>query len=618
MDTSIDVERADSLLSGAANLHVSSPTMQTLPRPVPWARTLALLWLGLGLAACRTHPTPTAGPAPATATAPAPAASPLRAGVVAANPIAVEAGLEVLRAGGSAADAAVAVQATLGLVEPQSSGLGGGAFMLYYDAHTRTVTAFDGRETAPAGAQPDMFLDAAGKPLSYPDAVTSGRATGVPGAIAMLGLAQARYGKRPWRELFDGAIRTAEEGFVVPQRLGRFANSTYTQATLHDARALFTKPDGTRIQAGDTWRNPAYAETLRTVAARGPRALLEGELARQIVSRTHDEPRPGTLTLADLAAYQPVASPPLCRPFRVYVVCVPPPPSSGVSLLELLGLLERTDIATRGPADAQAWYLFVEASRLMYADRDQYVADPRYVAVPVDGLVDPRYLDDRARLIGPRAATAPPAPGTPPGASLTWAGRDATLDVPGTSHFVVVDDAGNVVSMTTSVESLFGSGRAVGGFFLNNQLTDFSFRAVDDAGHAVANAVAGGKRPRSSMSPVIVLTRDDGRFVAALGSPGGSSILAYNAKALMGLLLWDLPLQQAFDLPNVIARGNDIAGEAAKLPPAVLEGLAERGVTVKPGRGEESGLHGVALRGAAHDQFDTGADTRREGVWREQ
>jgi len=547
----------------------------------------------------------------------APTAAVLSPGVTAANPIAVEAGLEVLRAGGGAADAAVAVQAALGLVEPQSSGLGGGAFLLYYDAQTGTITAFDGRETAPAGATPDMFLDEKGEPLSYSDAVTSGRSTGVPGAVAMLGLVQSQHGKLAWKDLFDAPIRAAEYGFTVPQRLGRFANSTFTQATLPDARTLFTKPDGTLIKAGDTLRNPAYAATLRVVAERGPRALLEGPLAEQIVARTRAEPRPGTLTLADLAAYRPAESAPLCRPFRVYLVCVPPPPSSGVGLLQLLGLLERTDIAQRGPTDPQAWLLFAEASRLMYADRDRYVADPRFVAVPVEGLLDTRYLDDRARLIGARAAAAAPEPGTPPGAVMTRAGIDATADIPGTSHFVIVDDQGDVVSMTTSVESLFGSGRAVGGFFLNNQLTDFSFRAVDDSGRAVANAVAGGKRPRSSMSPVLVLQRDSGAFVAALGSPGGSAILAYNAKALIGLLAWDLPLQQAFDLPNVIARGSDFYGEMPRISPELAAQLAERGVALKSGRGEESGLHGVAVRGNPA-AFEAAADPRREGVWRPQ
>ena len=579
-----------------------------------------LALLALGAAGCRNAPA-----TPGTATTRAPTAAQavtsksvtLTPGVVAANPIAVEAGLEVLRAGGGAADAAVAVQAALGLVEPQSSGLGGGAFLLYYDAQTGAITAFDGRETAPAGATPDMFLDEKGTPLSYPDAVTSGRSTGVPGAVAMLGLVHSKHGRLPWKSLFDAPIRAADQGFVVPQRLGRFANSTFTQATLPDARALFTKPDGTIVQAGDTLRNPAYADTLRTIAARGSRALLEGPLAQQIVARTRLAPRPGTLTAQDMAAYQPAEVQPLCRPFRVYVVCVPPPPSSGVGVLELLGLLERTDIASRGPADPQAWLLFAEASRLMYADRDRYVTDPHFVAVPVEGLLDKGYLDSRAQLIGERAAASAPEAGTPPGAVMTLAGIDATDEVPGTSHFVIVDDRGDVISMTTSVESLFGSGRAVGGFFLNNQLTDFSFTAVDEAGRPVANAVAGGKRPRSSMSPAIVLRKADGAFVAAVGSPGGSAILAYNAKALIGLLAWDLPLQDAINLPNVIARGPDFYGEMPRISPELAAQLAEKGIALKSGRGEESGLHGVAVRGNP-PAFETGADPRREGVWRPQ
>jgi gamma-glutamyltranspeptidase/glutathione hydrolase len=570
-----------------------------------YRRFLACSALAL-LVACQHAPGPSSR-TPATAST----RLALPAGVVAANPLAVDAGVAVLNAGGSAVDAAVAVQATLGLVEPQSSGLGGGAFLLYFDARSGKVTAFDGRETAPAGATPDMFLDANGQPLPFMDAVTSGRSTGAPGAIAMLGLAHERFGHLPWRSLFGAAEKAADQGFVVPKRLGTFAGGTFPQARLADAKALFSRPDGTPVQIGDVIRNPAYAATLRTVAAKGPRALLEGDIAGRIAERTHVEPRPGTLTRADLARYRPHESQPICRPHRLYVICVPPPPSSGVALLQLLGLLERTDIATRGPDDPQAWFLFVEASRLMYADRDRYIADPAFVTVPVDALLDPRYLDQRAALIGPQArAEAPPA--GEPLADLRR-GRDATNEVAGTSHFVVVDAQGNVVSMTTSVESLFGSGRAVDGFFLNNQLTDFSFVAVE-GGRPVANAIAPGKRPRSSMSPVIVLTRD-GQLAAALGSPGGSAILEYNAKVLIGVLDWGLTMQQAIDLPNLYARDKDFYGEVAKLSPEVRAGLAGRGVVVKSGRGEESGLHGVIVRGPG--QLETGADPRREGVWKQ-
>jgi gamma-glutamyltranspeptidase/glutathione hydrolase len=557
---------------------------------------LTVLALVLALTACQQTPVRDQGSAPART-----------AGVAAANPYAVEAGLEVLRAGGSATDAAVAVQAMLGLVEPQSSGIGGGAFLLHFDAASGKVTAFDGRETAPAGATPDMFLGPEAQPLDWRVGVVGGRSTGVPGVMPMLGAAQAHFGKLPWKNLFDPAIRAAEQGFVVPGRLARFANGPWPQANLEDAQALFSRADGKRIQAGDQFANPAYGATLRRLAERGPRALLEPPASTEIIERTRAEPLPGSLEQADFDAYQPRVGEPVCGPYRIYLVCVPPPPSSGVALLQLLAILDRTDIAARGPGDPQAWYLFAEASRLMYADRNEYVADPAFVAVPIAGLLDPGYVAARAALISERAGP-PPAAGQPSGVAR---GKDATREAAGTSHFVVIDAAGNAVSVTTSVESLFGSGRAVRGFFVNNQLTDFSFRPVED-GKPVANAVAGGKRPRSSMSPVIVLD-GEGRLVAALGSPGGSAILAYNAKVLVGLLAWNLPMQQAIDLPNLIASGSSYFGEAPKFPPTVLEGLAARGIEVKPGRGEESGLHGVAVR--ADGTLDGAADPRREGQW---
>jgi len=557
---------------------------------------------------------------PAAVRSPSPAAAPatsVTAGVAAANPYAVEAGLEVLRAGGSAADAAVAVQAMLGLVEPQSSGIGGGAFLLHYDAQTGRITAFDGREAAPAAATPGLFLAEDGEPLARREAVTSGRSTGVPGVMPMLGAAHERFGRLPWSRLFDAPIRAAAEGFTVPQRLGAYVNGRvpgsgaswhFTQAGLPDARALFSRPDGSTVQPGDLLRNPAYAETLQALAERGPRALLEPPIADRIIARTHDDPLPGTLSQRDFDSYEPRMGEPVCGPFLVYVVCVPPPPSSGVSLLQLLAILDATDIASRGPEDPQAWFLFAEASRLMYADRNEYIADPKFVEVPVYELLAPEYVAARAAQIGERAGPAPTA-GRPPGFER---GADATVEASGTSHFVIVDGEGDVVSMTTSVESIFGSGRAVGGFFLNNQLTDFSFQP-EAGGEPVANAVAGGKRPRSSMSPVIVLD-GEGKLVAALGSPGGSSILAYNAKALVGLLAWRMPLQQAIGLPNLVASGGNFYGEADRLPAAVIRGLVDRGIEVKSGRGENSGLHGIVVK--EDGRIEGAADPRREGVWR--
>jgi gamma-glutamyltranspeptidase/glutathione hydrolase len=549
----------------------------------------------------RPHPAPLASAPETTGTA-------AHAMVAAANPMAVDAGLAVLRRGGSAIDAAVAVQAVLGLVEPQSSGLGGGAFMVYYDARTRQVTAYIGRETAPAGATPDMFLGPDGKPLPFYTAVLSGRSTGVPGAIAMLGLAHAQHGRLAWSGLFGRAEHLAEDGFVVPQRMAAAASSNAPQAATPDAVRYFTKPDGTRVQAGDVMKNPAYAHSLRLIAARGPAGLLGGPLARAIVARTREGPLPGTLTLADLSSYRPEVSPALCRPYRVWVVCLPPAPSGGPGVLEALGLLQRTDIDRHGPDDAQGWYLFSQASRLMYADRDRYEGDPDFVATPIEGLLSAGYLDGRVKLIGPEAGPAP-KPGDPPGAGAR--APDHTLEPGGTSHFVIVDPAGNVVSMTTTVESVFGSGRMVGGFFLNNQLTDFSFAPKEPDGAPAANAVAPHKRPRSAMSPTIVLDRQ-GRFVAAIGSPGGPGIIAYDLKALVGLLDWKLSVQQAIDLPNLIARGNVYDAELAKFPPEVVQALAARGEHLVAGAGAEgSGLHGVVAVG---DKLVGAADPRREGV----
>ncbi|WP_243406237.1 gamma-glutamyltransferase, partial [Sphingosinicella sp. YJ22] len=335
--------------------------------------------------------------------------------VAAANPLAAEAGMNVLRRGGSAVDAAIAVEAMLSLVEPQSSGLGGGAFMTHYDAATRRVSVYDGRETAPAGATPDMFLDDNGQALPFGQAVVSGRATGVPGVVRMLDMAHREHGRLPWSGLFGDAERTAREGFVVSPRLGRFTNGRSPQNATPDVRAYFAEADGTPVDPGDRLRNPAYADFLRRLAAEGPDALHRGPTAERIVARLAAGPLPGAMTMADLGGYRPVKRDPLCRPYRAYLICVPPPPSSGVALLQLMGMLERTDIAARGPADPQAWYLFAEASRLMYADRDLYVGDPAFVSVPVAGLLDPAYVSARAALIGPQAGP-PPLPGTPPGA----------------------------------------------------------------------------------------------------------------------------------------------------------------------------------------------------------
>ncbi|USQ96510.1 gamma-glutamyltransferase [Caulobacter sp. RL271] len=529
--------------------------------------------------------------------------------VAAANPLAVEAGLRVLRDGGSAVDAAVAIQAVLGLVEPQSSGLGGGAFMVFYDAKTGKVTAYDGRETAPSGAGPDMFLGNDGKPLPFVTALLSGRSTGVPGAVAMLAEAQKAHGKIAWSALFKDAETLADDGFVVSPRLaGMISTTRAPQPSQPDAVKYFTKPDGTRYQAGDVLKNPAYADTVRKIAAQGPSALLEGPIAQAIVDRLHQGDLPSTITLEDLKTYKPRSAPALCRPWKVYTVCVPNPQSSGLAVIQALQMLEHTDIGKRGPTDPVAWTQLAQAERVMYADRDRYVGDPAFVTVPVDGLLDPQYVAERAKLITDTAGEAPPF-GHPKGAPKV--GVDMTKEPGGTTHLVVVDPQGNVVSMTTTVESIFGNGRMVGGFFLNNQLTDFSFAPKEKDGAPAANAIAAGKRPRSSMAPLIVLDKK-GKLVAALGSPGGNAILSYNLKAMVGLFYWNLNMQQAVSLPNIVARGDTFSGDADWFGPDMLAALNARGVNIKVGQIEGSGLHGVIVRPGG--MLEGGADPRREGV----
>lgn len=561
------------------------------------AVAIAVLFLACAPVAPPQAQDPAAPPSPRSA-----AAAPF---VIAANPLAAEAGMAVLGRGGSAADAAIAVQAMLSLVEPQSSGMGGGAFLHYYDGATGNLTVYDGREVAPAQASRTMFLDEDGEPLGYREAVVSGRATGVPGAVAALALAHREHGALPWDGLFDAAIRTAADGFVVSPRLGRFLQRGFPQLEVPDADAYFSHPDGRRLQIGDRLRNPAYADFLRRLSAQGPAALYRGETAARIVERTRQGPYGGRMTLADLASYRPIKREPICRPYRAYRVCAPPPPSSGVGFLQLLGLLERTDIAERGPEDPRAWFLFAEASRIMYADRDRYVGDDP--SVPIAGLLDPGYIDSRAALIGETAAQTVEA-GVPPGAALP--AEDHTREPAGTSHFIVRDAAGNVISMTTTVESIFGTGRMVDGFFLNNQLTDFSFDPNREDGTPSPNAVAPGKRPRSSMIPLILLD-GEGDFAGAIGSAGGNAILAYVGKSLVGAIDWGLPMQEALALPNLVARGNRIGGEVDDFDPAIIAYLAEHGIEVTPGRGEDSGVHAVLIR---EGRVDGGYDPRREGV----
>jgi len=573
-------------------------------------RQIAAVLVPVLLAGCQTatdiHGAPSSTTAsPQAVSAPSSAASLARGPfVAAANPLAVEAGMTVLRRGGSAVDAAVAIQAVLGLVEPQSSGLGGGAFLMSYDAETGTVTAYDGRETAPASATPELFYED-GKPLSFIDAVLSGRSTGAPGAVAMLAMAQKDHGKLAWRDLFGDAERLARDGFTVSPRLAGMINGRSPQARTRWASAYFTKPDGTRYQAGDTLKNPAYADTVARLAQQGPGVVYGGPIGRDIAAAVREGPRPGGLTEADIAGYRPLRRDALCRPYQAYVVCVPPPPSSGVALLQFLAMADATPDLDKGAKSPEAWVAFGRLQRLMYADRDRYIGDNDFVGVPIAGLLDPDYVASRAALApqvnGPVEAGAPT--GSPP------RGVDQTAEPGGTSHMVVVDAWGNAVSMTTTVESIFGNGRMVDGFFLNNQLTDFSFTPQED-GHPAANAVAAGKRPRSSMTPVLILDRQ-GRLVGAIGSPGGSSILAYVAKALVGTMDWGLSMQQAIALPNLVVRGEMVGADTDMIAPDIRDALAAAGMALKPNATETSGLHGAIWRDG---RWDGGADPRREGV----
>ena len=519
--------------------------------------------------------------------------------VAAANPHAVEAGLEALRDGGNAIDAAIAIQTTLSLVEPQSSGIGGGAFMVYYDAATGETIVYDGRETAPAATTPQHWLDETGTPLPFLTAWTSGRAVGVPGVIAMLAQAHDDHGRRDWAENFTFAAGLAEDGFEISPRLHSLILRT---AQIRDVSAspamrnyLFDEA-GEALPAGHVLTNAGYAASLRLIAEDW-RNFYEGPLAQDIVEAVTAGPIPGQMTLEDLATYTPEVRAPVCREYRAWNICSAPPPSSGgVTVNQIMGMLEPFDMAASGPDTAEGWRRFIEASRLAYADRDRFIADPDYAIVPVSGLLADDYIAARSALIDRDTAIPSVPAGTP--------------DVPGTSHFVVVDADGNVVSMTASVEFLFGSNRMAGGFFLNNQLTDFTFNPLNADGSPAANAPAGGKRPRSSMSPTIVFNAD-GAFELATGSPGGTSIIAYVSKTLVGMLDWGLTPQQAIELPNVVARG-DVVRVEETFPADIADALRAMGFTLDANRTENSSLH--IIRRLEDGTLTGGADPRREGV----
>ncbi len=574
-------------------------------RALPWTRQRpgALGTLALAVAILLT-----AGSARAEVRAAADAKSFM---VVAASPVAARAGAQIIREGGSAVDAAVTVQMVLNLVEPQSSGIGGGAFLIGYDRAAGELYAFDGRETAPAATRPDLFLDGAGQPLAFYDAVIGGRSVGVPGALRLWQAAHQRAGKLPWAKLFQPAIDLAEQGFEISPRLAmEIAHDRERLARDPTARAYFLNADGSPRAAGTKLKNPAFAETLRKIAAGGADAFYTGPIAKEIAAKVNGSGAShGAMTEDDLKSYAALPREPACAPYRTFLVCGPPPPAGGASVAEILGLLSHFDVEHIKPLSLSAVHLLAEASKLTYADRDAYLADPELTPVPAAGLADPLYLLVRAQLIDrDHALPAPVRAGNPPWRDARAAPPGESYEYPSTSHFVVVDKAGNIVSATTSIEDAFGSRLMVDGFLLNNELTDFSLRPEIN-GRPVANRAEPGKRPRSAMSPTIVLDEAN-KPVLALGSPGGPRIIDYVAETLVGVLDWGLDVQTAINLPHVANRNGATELEQGTVLAALKPALEALGHTISLTE-MTSGLTGIQL-GEGH--LAGGADPRREGA----
>ncbi|MEQ8268433.1 MAG: gamma-glutamyltransferase [Parvibaculum sp.] len=533
--------------------------------------------------------------------------------VATANPYASEAAAAMLRDGGSAVDAAIAAQAVLSLVEPESSGLAGGAFMLHFDRKSGALDAYDGRETAPRGATPELFLDDSGEPLPFLDAMISGRSVGTPGVVKMLWLAHEEHGRLEWAKLFAPAIKLAEEGFHVAPKLAQAIARDPVLMNMPVAQDYFYRKDsdGTRVPAeeGDVLKNPAYAATLKTIAEKGWRGFYEGSVAEEIVAAVRNAPaRPGTLSLEDFVAYEAKKREPVCAPYRTYRVCsMPPPTSGGLTALQILGILQNYDVEGMGAMTLTAVHFIAEAEKLAYADRDKYIGDPDFVDVPAEEMLDENYLKARANEIDASLSMGKAEPGKLKDERAMHWGLNQPVDKPSTSHFSILDSDGNVVSMTTSVEGPFGAHLMAGGMMLNNQLTDFSFAPEED-GKPVANAVAPGKRPRSSMTPVIVFDKD-GNFHAAIGSPGGSRIIGYVTQTLIALIDWDMGMVAAIGLPHFLDRNGALEIEAGTPLEQMAPELKQLGheVVTAP---LMSGLHGILV---TPEGLEGGADPRRDG-----
>lgn len=528
-----------------------------------------------------------------------------------ANPYATEAAAEMLAQGGHAVDAAIAAHAVLGLVEPESSGLGGGGFMLVYSADTQRVEFLDGREMAPAGATANMFM-AGDEPMGFLQAWQSGRAVGVPGAVALYELAHDSHGLLPWSMLFEPAIELATEGFIVTEKLADYLPRMAQMARLDEnpGAAEYFYPGGEPLQAGDLQRNPEYAATLQRIADEGAAAFYSGEIAAEIVAAVQADPIPGSMTLDDISDYQAITRDAVCGPWRAYQICSASPPSSGA--MQIMMANQYDYLLTDGNDRAAQVRAFVDSQRLAYADRDYYFGDPDRVNVPLDGLLDPEYLEYRAA--NPIAPDAEPVHGDPGAVrgvdtALDW-GPDTTQEAAGTTHFSIVDQYGNAVSATMTVEAPFGSSRWAAGFLLNNEMTDFARNYAADQPEP-ANAVRPSARPRSSMSPSLML-HENGELFMVTGSPGGNSIPAYTAKTVLGIVDWGLSVQEAVNFPNIIARGQTVRVETGVEPgPMLADSLREAGYDVQESEGENSGLHVILVT----DEGMVGAaDPRREGT----
>lgn len=532
--------------------------------------------------------------------------------VAAANPLAAEAGRDVIAAGGNAIDAMVAVQTVLGLVEPQSSGLGGGAFLVYYNAKTDKLTTLDGRETAPMNATPKLFLDDKGQPLKFMDAVIGGRSVGTPGTVRLLEEAHKRYGQAEWASLLKPTEKLAAEGFKVSPRLASLIASEGDRLKKYpEAQSYFFDTSGAPLQAGALLKNPAYAETLSAIAKGGADAFYKGRIAEEIVKTVHEATdNPGVLSLSDLSNYRVIEREPVCFLYRSLDVCGMGPPSSGaIAIGQMLGIAENFDLKSLGPENVESWRIIGDAQRLAFADRERYVADTGFVPLPVKGLLDKSYLGERAKLLdGDKAMTKDAVKaGQPEWDHALLFGRDAALELPSTSHFVIVDKDGNVVSMTTTIENGFGSRLMTNGFLLNNELTDFSFKTHDD-GLPIANRVEPGKRPRSSMAPTIVMK--DGKPLLAIGSPGGSQIIGYVAQALIAYVDWGMPVEGIVAQPHLINRFGTYDIEAGTSAEELAGPLKALGYEVKPAE-MNSGLHAIEINAKG---LAGSADPRREGA----